>query len=236
MKTITINSTNATREFEASDLDTVNTILDHAETRKFFGFDEYNKDEAYSVLVGHVTSIVNGNDRFDLTSMSEGFKKAILNAALEDGAVINIDYFSAEDNNGNQIDQDADDDDDDEHDDVFDDDDDDTGDQDNTAPAAAAPQETLAGDIRHGIVKVTTNGGMVSTNVEIIDGKTTVQDAIYSQLVQARSGMDETAISNCMILLDGDTVTPNHIATRVLHSGDTIDLTPRFAASKGLAD
>lgn len=231
MKIITINSTNATREFEASDLDTVNTILDHAETRKFFGFDEYNKDEAYSVLVGHVTSIVNGNDRFDLTSMSEGFKKAILNAALEDGAVINIDYFSAEDNDGNQIDQDADDD----HDDVFDDDDD-TDNQDNAAQAAAAPQETLAGDVRHGIVKVTTNGGMVSTNVEIIDGKTTVQDAIYSELVQARSGMDETAISNCMILLDGDTVTPNHIATRVLHSGDTIDLTPRFAASKGLAD
>lgn len=233
MKTITINSSNATREFEASDLDTVNTILDHAETRKFFGFDEYNKDEAYSVLVSHVTTIENGKDNFNLANMSEGFKKAILNGVLEDGAVINIDYFSAEDNDGNQVEQNdtADDD----HDDVFDDNGD-AGYGQNDAQEAAAPQEATAGPVRHGIVKVMTNGGMVGTNVEIIDGVTTVQEAIYSDLVKARSGMDETAISNCMVLLDGDTINANHLATRVLHSGDTIDLTPRFAASKGLAD
>lgn len=211
MKTITINARNTTREFEASDIDTVMTVLAHADVRTLFGFDDDATDECVSTLVGHIQNIQNGNETYDLTNMSEGFKKAILNAVLEDEAIINIDYYAAENDDGDY-------------------DEDEDADDEEEAPRRAT------GEIRHGIVKVTTNGGMVSTNVEIEDGKSTVQDAIYSDIVQARSAMDETAISNCSVVLNGDVINANNIATRVLHSGDTIDLTPRFAATKGLAD
>ena len=39
MKTFTISASNASREFEGNDLDTVISVLSHAATRSFFGFD-----------------------------------------------------------------------------------------------------------------------------------------------------------------------------------------------------
>lgn len=229
MKTITINARNTTREFEASDIDTVMTVLAHADVRTLFGFDDDATDECVSTLVGHIQNIQNGNETYDLTNMSEGFKKAILNAVLEDEAIINIDFYAAENDDGDPIDED-------EKDNDIDDDEYGDYDEDKDADDKEEAPRRATGEIRHGIVKVTTNGGMVSTNVEIEDGKSTVQDAIYSDIVQARSAMDETAISNCSVVLNGDVINANNIATRVLHSGDTIDLTPRFAATKGLAD
>jgi UDP-N-acetylglucosamine 2-epimerase len=63
MKTITINARNTTREFEASDIDTVMTVLAHADVRTLFGFDDDATDECVSTKVVKIiqsyTGIVN---------------------------------------------------------------------------------------------------------------------------------------------------------------------------------
>lgn len=245
MKTFTIECTNTSREFAGADLETVKTILAHSDVRNLFGFGDEEEETAVSTLLEHVVTVKNGTEEYDLTSMSEGFKKAILNAALEDGAVIEIDYYAVEDNTGAAVDAAAaareDDDDEDEDDeDPFDDDEDDVDDEDeeeededDEEDDEDASAEEHAGEPRHGIVTVNTNGGMIETKVEIVDGVTTVMEAIYSAPVKARSAMDETAISNCSVILNGDVLSPNNIGTRKLKSGDTIDLTPRFTALKG---
>ena len=244
MKTITINARNTSREFAAADLDTVTTILAHVDVRNLFGFED--DETAVSTLIEHVTDIKNGSEEYNLRNMSEGFKRAILNAALEDGATIDVDYYAVEDDTGAAVDaandaQDEDDEDEDQDpfdddDEDFDDEDEDEGDDDEEDEDDEDDEEehqTTAGEPRHGIVKVNTNGGMIETKVEIIDGVTTVMEAIYSDPVKARSAMDETAISNCSVILNGDVLSPNNIGTRKLKSGDTIDLTPRFTALKG---
>lgn len=241
MKTITINAANATREFEGNDMETVISVLSHAAVRSFFGFGtadaQADINEALDTLTPHITAITNGGSKMDLIKQPEGFRKALLNATLEDGAVIDIDYYAAEDNNANDADNDG-----------FDptaenDDDANDGDHDEdvydpqTHGKALDEQEPVeqgtAGPVKHGFVVVNANGGLTSTRVEIEDGVTTIQSVIYSDIVLKRSGMDETAMSNCMVQLEGDTISPRNIATRALHSGETIDLVPRYAANKG---
>lgn len=260
MKTITINATNATREFEGNDMETVISVLSHAAVRSFFGFGtadvQADINEALDTLTPHITAITNGGSKMDLTKQPEGFRKALLNATLEDGAVIDIDYYADEDNNANEVDNDGfdptagadneeptdenyarcheacggDDEEEDEDDDI-----DVSGPQ--THGKALDEQEPVeqgtAGPVKHGFVVVNANGGLTSTRVEIEDGVTTIQSVIYSDIVLKRSGMDETAMSNCMVQLEGDTISPRNIATRALHSGETIDLVPRYAANKG---
>ena len=226
MKNVTVNSANnVSRQFVAADNDTTMSVIAHADVRRFFGFGEdVPADNAVEVLKSHVDGIDNGDDSYDLSTTTANFRNAILNAVLADGAEISIDYYAVEDENGNPIrlEEDAD---------------DQAAEQAAetraAAPKAAASEAPAAGEAIHGRITVYTNAGMTETVVEIIDGQTTIQDAIYTDLVQSRSGMDETSISNCMVQLNGDTISPANLATRPLHSGDTLELTPRFAATKG---
>ena len=255
MKTFTISASNASREFEGNDLDTVISVLSHAATRSFFGFDADDSAEsireALNVLVPHVVSVVNGGNATDMRTLPPSFRDAILSAVLDDGAQIEIDYYASEDDNANEVNQDAG---------GFDptagteepthDDNPenwhvngiDTGiplkdaQAGNFAKAAPEPQEQpqgTAGAQKHGIVTVSTNGGMVSTKIEIEDGVTTIRTVIYNPIVLNRAGMDETAMSNCMVSLNGDIINPNNIGIRKLHAGDTLDIVPRFASKLG---
>lgn len=255
MKTITINAANATREFEGNDMETAISVLSHAAVRSFFGFGTADSqaeiNEALDTLIPHILAITSGNSKNDLTKQSEGFRKALLNATLEDGAVIDIDYYAAEDNNANDVDNDgfdptAENNDDEPTDEDYarshealggdEDDDDDVSGPETHGKALdeqAPVEQGTAGPVKHGFVVVNANGGLTSTRVEIEDGVTTIQSVIYSDIVLKRSGMDETAMSNCMVQLEGDTISPRNIATRALHSGETIDLVPRYAANKG---
>jgi hypothetical protein len=258
MKTFTISAINSSREFEGNDLDTVITVLSHAATRSFFGFDPSDSqdaiNEALSTLVPHVDTVISGNKAMSLKQMPDNFRDAILNAVLEDGAQIEIEYYAAEDDNANEADQKtqggfdptanaADDQD------AYDPMDEtwhvnghDTGiplkdaQAGNFAKASAEPVEPpqgTAGPKKHGMVTVSTNGGMVSTKIEIEDGVTTIRTVIYNPVVLNRAGMDETAMSNCMVSLNGDIISPNNIGIRKLHAGDTLDIVPRFASKLG---
>ena len=262
MKTFHISATNSSREFEGNDNDTVISILSHAAVRSFFGFgtgDQGDIDEALSVLVPHVKIITSGNNSTDVSQLPETFRRAVLEAVLEDGAEIEIDYYAAEDDNANEADQNtqggfdpaadsADDQD------AYDPMDEtwrvnghDTGIPLSDAQAgkfaadkpgkvateqADGPQGT-ADAPRHGIVTVACNGGVTRTPVEIEDGVTTVRTVIFSPVVLKRCGMDETAMSNCMVVLNGDIINPNNIHIRKVHAGDTIDITPRYASKLG---
>ncbi len=84
-----------------------------------------------------------------------------------------------------------------------------------------------------GIVTVATSGGLQTTNVDIINGITTIKQAISAEKVKARSGMSEAQISSCNILFNGEQVTAEFADSKVLYSGDTICLTARVASSKG---
>lgn len=251
MKTFTISASNASREFEGNDLDTVISVLSHAATRSFFGFDADDSDEsireALNVLVPHVVSVINGGNATDMRNLPQSFRDAILSAVLDDGAQIEIEYYASEDDNANEVRQN----------DGFDPtaDADDDGEADNWrvnghdtgiplkdaqagnfAKAAPEPQEQpqgTAGPQKHGMVTVSTNGGMVSTKIEIEDGVTTIRTVIYNPVVLNRAGMDETAMSNCMVSLNGDIINPNNIGIRKLHAGDTLDIVPRFASKLG---
>lgn len=250
MKTFTISARNASREFDGNDLDTVVSVLSHAATRSFFGFgssesqDEIN--EALNTLIPCISVVINGGNAVDMKTLPGSFRDAILNAVLEDGAQIEIDYFAAEDDNANEVGNDG----------GFDPTaDDDEGEADNwrvnghdtgiplkdaqegkftkAGDEQPEPPQGTAGDARHGLVTVSTNGGMVTTPIEIEDGVTTIRTVIYNPVVLNRAGMDETAMSNCMVSLNGDIINPNNINYRKLHVGDTLDITPRFASKLG---
>lgn len=84
-----------------------------------------------------------------------------------------------------------------------------------------------------GIVTVITGGGMQSTNIPIIVGRTTVREAIYSDTVRARSGMSDAQLSNCTVTINQNTVNPSVLDSRTLSAGDVIALNPRTASTKG---
>ena len=250
MKTFTISASNASREFEGNDLDTVISVLSHAATRSFFGFDTGDSQdeirEALSTLVPHVTTVINKGNATDMRSLPESFRDAILNAVLEDGAEIEVEYYAAEDDNANETDQNTQggfdptaENDHDEPQDNWRVNGHDTGIPLDDAPfGKAAPEQAdgpqgTAGTPKHGIVTVSTNGGMVSTKIEIEDGVTTVRTVIYDPVVLSRAGMDDTAMSNCMVVLNGDIINPNNIHIRKLQAGDTLDITPRFVSKLG---
>lgn len=256
MKTFTISASNASREFEGNDLDTVISVLSHAATRSFFGFDTGDSQdeirEALSTLVPHVTTVINKGNATDMRSLPESFRDAILNAVLEDGAEIEVEYYAAEDDKADETASGA------PGEGGFDPtamnnpeiwhvNGHDTGiplkdaqeGKEEAAPNGTAapeqqdPPQGTAGSKKHGIVTVSTNGGMVSTKIEIEDGVTTVRTVIYDPVVLNRAGMDDTAMSNCMVVLNGDIINPNNIHIRKLHAGDTLDITPRFASKLG---
>lgn len=83
-----------------------------------------------------------------------------------------------------------------------------------------------------GRVTVNTSGGLQSTVIDIVNGVTTVREAVYNDAVRARSGMNDTQLSSCVIVLNGDTV--NNPESVRLHDNDTIVLNPRAASTKGL--
>lgn len=85
-----------------------------------------------------------------------------------------------------------------------------------------------------GIVVVATSGGLQTTNVAIICGRTTVHDAIYRDEVRARSGMSDAQLSNCNIILNDEPISESASHDRTLKNGDTITLSARAASSKGL--
>lgn len=85
-----------------------------------------------------------------------------------------------------------------------------------------------------GIVVVATSGGLQTTNVAIICGRTTVHDAIYRDEVRARSGMSDAQLSNCNIILNDETISESASHDRTLRNGDTITLSARAASSKGM--
>lgn len=85
-----------------------------------------------------------------------------------------------------------------------------------------------------GIVVVATSGGLQTTNVAIICGRTTVHDAIYRDEVRARSGMSDAQLSNCNIILNDEPISESASYDRTLKNGDTITLSARAASSKGM--
>lgn len=249
MKTFTISARNASREFEGNDLDTVVSVLSHAATRSFFGFDTDESadaiNEALDTLIPNIVTIVSGGNAVELKKIPESFRNAMLNAVLEDGAEIEIDYYAVEDNDANEVkntggfdptagnEEPTDEDYARSHEALGGDDDDDDGLIPQASQNPIDPPQGTAGTPRHGIVTVSTNGGMVTTQIEIEDGVTTVRTVIYNPVVLNRAGMDETAMSNCMVNLNGDIINPNNINIRKLHAGDTLDITPRFASKLG---
>lgn len=257
MKTFTISAINSSREFEGNDLDTVISVLSHAATRSFFGFGAGDSQEeireALNTLVPHVATVINKGNATDMQSLPESFRDAILNAVLDDGAQIEIEYYAAEDDKADEVtpgeggfDPTAN-----ANPETWHVNGHDTGipltdakegkfdvPQDETPNGTAAPEQQdppqgTAGPKKHGMVTVSTNGGMVSTKIEIEDGVTTIRTVIYNPVVLNRAGMDETAMSNCMVSLNGDIISPNDIGIRKLHAGDTLDIVPRFASKLG---
>lgn len=84
-----------------------------------------------------------------------------------------------------------------------------------------------------GVVTVYTSGGMQNSIVQIKVGVTTVRDAVYNDTVRARSGMTDTQLSNCVVTLNDEELTPAMVNTKTLSSGDIIILTARGASVKG---
>lgn len=96
------------------------------------------------------------------------------------------------------------------------------------APAAA---EAASED---GVVTVYTSGGLQTSIVQIKVGVTTVRDAVYNDTVRARSGMTDTQLSNCVVTLNEEELTPAMVNSKTLSSGDVITLTARSASTKGV--
>ena len=84
-----------------------------------------------------------------------------------------------------------------------------------------------------GRVTVNTSGGLQSTVIDITNGVTTLYQAIYNDTVRARSGMNDTQLSSCVVVLNGDAVCAGALETTRLHDNDTITLNARAASIKG---
>ena len=90
-----------------------------------------------------------------------------------------------------------------------------------------------AGTGAPGRVTVCTSGGLQSTVIDIMDGETTLRAAIYNDRVRGRSGMTDTQLSACSVMLNGNDVPANALENTILHDGDTITLNARAASIKG---
>lgn len=96
-----------------------------------------------------------------------------------------------------------------------------------------APEATAENASEDGVVTVYTSGGLQTSIVQIKVGVTTVRDAVYNDTVRARSGMTDTQLSNCVVTLNDEELTPALVNAKTLASGDIITLTARSASTKG---
>lgn len=96
-----------------------------------------------------------------------------------------------------------------------------------------AEEHNDASNTEDGVVTVYTSGGLQNTIVQIKVGVTTAREAIYCDTVRARSGMTDTQLSNCVVTLNDEELTPALVNTKTLASGDVITLTARSASTKG---
>lgn len=84
-----------------------------------------------------------------------------------------------------------------------------------------------------GTCTILTSGGLQSTNIQIVNGVTSVHDAIYNDAVRTRSGMTDAQLSNCNVTINDVPVDPGQLNVHKVVNGDVVKLDIRVAHTKG---
>ncbi len=84
-----------------------------------------------------------------------------------------------------------------------------------------------------GHVTVNTSGGLNSCQVEIVNGRTTVRQAIFNDTVRRSSGQNDTQLSSCSVMLNEVAVDPALFDTKTVSDGDVITMSPLAPHTKG---
>lgn len=185
---------------------TLADVLRMEDVLVFFGVDPTNADEADAVI-NHVIAI-------DDTELPGAFRAAVLGSAAANNQVVDIDL------DGRVEENEVDDEESDEEEDEEEGADEDTG--------------SDRGEIgSQGTVTVFTSGGLQATNIQIVVGTTSVRSAIFNDSVRARSGMTDTMLSNCDVLVNDEPVCATRLGDVKCWNGDSIVLSIRTAHSKG---
>ena len=85
-----------------------------------------------------------------------------------------------------------------------------------------------------GIVTVLSSGGINEARVHIINGQTSVFDAIHNGFVRERCGMSEDQITASAVYVNDQAVSADALKTTVLHDGDSVMLGIRKAHTNGI--
>lgn len=84
-----------------------------------------------------------------------------------------------------------------------------------------------------GRITVYVAGGMRHTDIDIVNGVTTMYECVYNDAVRSLSGMNDTQLSSCAITLNDVEVMPDMLVAKTVKNGDYISMTMRAAHTKG---
>lgn len=99
------------------------------------------------------------------------------------------------------------------------------------AEGDAAADSAVYANGRPGIVQVFTSGGSRSTSIPVVNGTTTVQQAVYNDTLRASAGMTDSQLNQHIVQLNGSVV--QDLAGATVKHGDIITLTVRSAFKNG---
>lgn len=88
-------------------------------------------------------------------------------------------------------------------------------------------------DNQQGSVTVYTSGRLRHADVPIINGQTSLYDAIHSVQVREMSGRTDEQLTNYFVSLNDTMVHPETLQSRALNNGDIIDLSPNAIKTHG---
>ena len=99
-------------------------------------------------------------------------------------------------------------------------------------PVEEAEEEETE-DAKTGYVKIYVDGGLSSVDINIVEGQTTLANAIYNDVVRHKLGdIDDARLSGYMAMVNGDAVAQPNWADRKLSIGDEIMLNASASYSK----
>lgn len=133
----------------------------------------------------------------------DGLKEIILKQPAKDGDVYEVEAVCV-------VDQD---------------DDDDAGD-----PAEGTTQPELGAQ---GRCTVISNGGFVRTTVDIVSGRTSLRDVIFSDAIIRATGMSTTQLSNCDVSQNDENRGPDSLDHAKVTDGDVIRISLRVSKDGG---
>lgn len=102
------------------------------------------------------------------------------------------------------------------------------------AAAEASQEQAPVQNGTQGVVTVYGSAGLSQAEVRIINGQTTVYDAIHNNCVRERCRMSDDQISSSNVNVNDVPVAANDLRSHVLNNGDSIVLYPNKAHTNGI--